>query len=72
MHEVENTMISITTFSFLYNNCDIITFTATNATSCKDLKERHPELTSGLHHINVNGRMLEVYCDMETDGGNGF
>ena len=43
--------------------------TATNRTSCKDLKKHHPELRSGLHNIVVNGVMLKVYCDMETDGG---
>merc|ERR1711936_1340476 len=40
-----------------------------NGKSCKDLKERHHELTSGLFNITVNGTTIQVYCDMDTNGG---
>ena len=37
--------------------------------SCKELKSRHPHLTSGTYNITVGGSTFAVVCDMDTDQG---
>ncbi|XP_066928848.1 uncharacterized protein [Clytia hemisphaerica] len=40
-----------------------------NARTCKEMKDRKPLATSGYYKINLNGKMRDVYCDMDTDHG---
>ena len=35
---------------------------------CRDV-EREVSSQSGLYNITIDGRVVTVYCDMQTDGG---
>lgn len=38
-------------------------------TSCSDILVANPNSQNGNYDIKVNGKSINVYCDMETDGG---
>ena len=38
-------------------------------TSCKEILEKNPNTPSGKYWLYIGTAMVEVYCDMETDGG---
>ncbi|XP_066936198.1 uncharacterized protein [Clytia hemisphaerica] len=37
--------------------------------SCSEVKQLQPLATSGFFNITLNGKRVQVYCDMHTDGG---
>ncbi len=39
------------------------------ATSCKAIKQQNPAATTGQYHLALAGTLVQVLCDMTTDGG---
>ena len=37
--------------------------------SCVEIKEKDKKAISGVYEVTILGKSLEVYCDMDTDGG---
>ena len=44
---------------------------AITGSSCLDIYNKNNEAQSGTYTISVGGESVEVYCDMETNGGVG-
>ena len=44
---------------------------AITGSSCLDIYNKNNEAQSGTYTISVGGESVEVYCDMDTNGGVG-